>query len=135
MAQKVCPVVFRRSDGAVELLAFKHPSAGNQFVKGSIEDGELAPQAARRELQEESGITTDCCFLDLGQAQVGNPSSVWHFFAVELDGLPRRWEHQTEDDFGHVFSFFWHPLADELGEDWHPIFNEALRVIRRLLPL
>lgn len=132
MAHKVCPVVTRISDGVAELLAFRHPSAGNQFVKGSIEKGETAPDAAIRELKEESGITAACGLIDLGQASIG--SAVWHFFTVRLEGLPHRWEHQTQDDFGHVFSFFWHPLAEDLNEEWHPHFHEALAAIRRWVP-
>jgi 8-oxo-dGTP pyrophosphatase MutT (NUDIX family) len=130
MAQKVCPVVFRISRGAIEVLAFRHPSAGKQFVKGTIGEGEPRRQAAIRELREESGITTDRQLLDLGQARIGEQSAVWHFFAVDVEGLPESWEHHTEDDFGHVFSFFWHPLEDDLDEGWHPQFRDALRMIR-----
>ncbi|HVM37935.1 MAG TPA: NUDIX domain-containing protein [Sphingomicrobium sp.] len=134
MAEKVCPVVFRTSRGATEVLAFRHPSAGKQFVKGTIEEGEPGRQAAIRELREESGITTDRQLLDLGQALIGAQSALWHFFAVEVEGLPESWEHQTDDDFGHVFSFFWHPVADDLDEEWHPRFHDALRIIRLSLP-
>jgi len=55
MREKVCPVVHQQVDGVLEVLAFRHPSAGNQFVKGTIEDGEPPPTAALRELREESG--------------------------------------------------------------------------------
>jgi hypothetical protein len=73
--------------------------------------------------------------LTLGKAPIGKPAAVWHFFAVEVGGLPLHWEHQTEDDDGHAFAFFWHPLTEDLDQDWHPMFHEALRVIRRSLPL
>ena len=132
MACKVCPVVTRIANGAIELLAFCHPSAGKQFVKGSIEQGEAALSAAIRELEEESGIGSITGLLDLGEAPIG--SMRWHFFAVRADGLRNRWEYQTQDDHGHVFSFFWHPLAEDLDQDWHPDFHEALEVIRSSLP-
>lgn len=135
MALKVFPVVFRISAGRAELLAFRHPSAGNQFVKGSVVDGELPRQAAVRELREESGISVAADVLDLREAIIGEQSNVWHIFALAVAGLPERWEHQTEDDFGHAYSFFWHPLDDDLDEEWHPQFHEALRVIRSSLPL
>lgn len=135
MAQKVCPLIFRIFDGRPEVLAFRHPSAGNQFVKGSIEEGELPLEAARRELREETGITVADDLLDLGNASIGDQFVRWHFFAVRIEELPDDWVHQAEDDFGHIFSFFWHPLADDLNEDWHPQFHEALQVIRSSLPL
>ena len=53
---KVCPVVVRLCDGRREVLAFVHPVAGKQFVKGTIESGENPLDAARRELREESGL-------------------------------------------------------------------------------
>ena len=134
-AQKVCPIVFRRADGAVQLLAFKHPTAGNQFVKGTIEEGEPAAQAARRELREESGIRVAARLIELGRTPIGEEGTVWHFFAAEGRGLPLSWDHRTEDDHGHVFLFFWHPLADDLDEDWHPPFHEALEAVRRWLPV
>lgn len=55
--QKACPIVYRRCDGGAEVLAFIHPSAGKQFVKGTIEPGETPLDAADRELWEESGLT------------------------------------------------------------------------------
>lgn len=131
MVKKVCPVVFRIRGGEIEVLAFRHPLAGKQFVKGGIEDNEASLRAALRELEEESGIKAKAAFSDLGQASIG--SAVWHFFAFETDGLPDHWDHKTHDDFGHVFSFFWHPLVADLDAEWHPQFHEAFAVIRGLL--
>jgi len=48
--EKACPVVLRVSKEILEVLAFIHPSAGKQFVKGTIENGETPQQAAEREL-------------------------------------------------------------------------------------
>ena len=52
IATKVCAVVVR--DG--RLLMFRHPCAGWQLVKGSLERGEAVGSAAVRELFEEAGI-------------------------------------------------------------------------------
>jgi len=38
--KKACPIVVRLQNGKPEILAFNHPSAGRQFVKGTIETGE-----------------------------------------------------------------------------------------------
>ena len=53
LPNKVCPVVFRRVDSVVEVLAFEHPVAGYQLVKGTVESGESIETAALRELAEE----------------------------------------------------------------------------------
>jgi hypothetical protein len=50
------------------------------------------------------------------------------------EGLPDCWEHPTLDNFSHLFSFFWHPLSDDLDEQWHAQFHETFQVIRRRLP-
>ena len=49
-ADKACPVVFRDSS-LQQILAFEHPKAGLQLVKGRIEPGENARAAALRELR------------------------------------------------------------------------------------
>ncbi len=133
MREKVCPVVHRSIGGVLEVLAFRHPSAGHQFVKGTIEDGEFPPAAALRELSEESGLNPIAAPRYLGQAPIGAPPIIWHFYAFKTNGLAQSWNHQTKDDFGHVFSFFWHPVAVDLDHHWHPVFHEALRTIRRAL--
>ena len=54
---KACPVVLRSPEGKCEILAFAHPSAGHQFIKGTVEASETPAAAALRELYEEAGIT------------------------------------------------------------------------------
>jgi len=48
LAHKACPVVFR-DPSMQQILAFEHPSAGLQLVKGGIEPGENPRAAALRE--------------------------------------------------------------------------------------
>ena len=50
--EKAWPIVLREKDGAIEVLAFQHPQAGKQFVKGTIELDEDPVAAAARELRE-----------------------------------------------------------------------------------
>lgn len=52
---KACAVVLR-DRGVLEILAFEHPLAGLQLVKGSVEAGESTCATAVRELMEEAGI-------------------------------------------------------------------------------
>ncbi|MBB3399527.1 MULTISPECIES: NUDIX domain-containing protein [unclassified Rhizobium] len=56
--EKACAIVTRATDGGIEVLAFKHPLAGNQFVKVTIEKAEHPRDAAERELREESGLVS-----------------------------------------------------------------------------
>lgn len=131
-AEKTCPVVLRKRGAHSEMLVFRHPRAGNQFIKGTIEVGETPNDAAVRELREESGLLLTG-MTPLGRREVGPTSQVWHFFVTVLDGLPESWSHDTEDDNGHRFDFFWHTLEQPLDEGWHPMFHEAFAFIKERL--
>lgn len=127
--QKACPVVTRVTEHGLEVLAFRHPSAGCQFVKGTIEEGELPQDAARRELLEESGLRCPVEMAALGTIDVERDRITWHFFTWDTTGLPDHWEHATADDGGNTFVFFWHPVSSPLNDDFHPIFKEAFQFV------
>lgn len=131
---KACAVPFRRTKQGLEVLAFRHPFAGNQFVKGTLEDGEAPEMGACRELLEESGLSLNVEPILLDVQPVGDPPASWSFYAFETNSLPDKWDHWTEDGGGHTFSFFWHPLSQNLDDEWHSIFHEAFRIIRSTLP-
>jgi 8-oxo-dGTP pyrophosphatase MutT (NUDIX family) len=132
MAIKVCPVVIRAHKGQRSILAFHHPTAGTQIVKGTPNPTEPLATAALRELREESGITaTDASTL--GTALIGTPADEWHFFICKTPVLPDAWDHQTIDDDGHVFGFFWHPLDVVPDASWHPMFHSAYQHIIHML--
>jgi len=127
-ANKVCPVVLRGTEPDVEILAFEHPLAGRQLVKGSIEAGESIEAAALRELEEESGLTAVRATRHLGVWESGFEGQVWAFVLCEsADRRPESWLHGAPDDGGLDFRFFWHPLlsAVEPGH-WHAVFRGAL---------
>ena len=126
--RKVCPVVLR--PGAI--LAFRHPRAGLQLVKGTPEAGETAAQTAARELAEESGLAAAPVRV-LGRAPVAMPGQVWTFVTMRTGPMPVRWSHWCADGGGHRFRFFWHPLRRPPGRGWHPAHVHALRAVRRLL--
>ena len=126
---KVCPVVMRQADGGREVLAFHHPLAGCQLVKGTIEIGETAIAAAVRELAEEAGIAASAS-ADMGQSPDIAEGQTWHFVAMKTGKLPDSWVHHCADDGGHDFAFFWHPLVEKPDAGWHPIFVRALDYIR-----
>ena len=127
-AVKVCPVVLR----GPALLAFRHPRAGVQLVKGKMEPGEAVAETAARELREESGVAA-AALRRLAGARIGARALRWRFVLMRAPGLPDRWSHWCEDDGGHLFRFFWHPLARSPGRDWHPVHRQALAHVRAAL--
>ena len=130
---KVCPVVIRQRS-EIEVLAFAHPLAGLQLVKGTIEPHESASAAALRELHEESGIYNATIVADLGHWVSGYQDQTWSFHLCATDVLPDTWTHRTQDDGCHDFAFFWHPLSQPPDEQWHAVFQGALKYIARQLP-
>ncbi len=129
---KVCPVVLRRSGETLQILAFEHPLAGRQLVKGTIESGESVEIAALRELSEESGIESASVLRHLGTWSSGFEVQVWAFVECTPHGvLPEEWEHYAPDDGGHSFHFFWQSLSAPVNpEEWHFVFRRALSFIR-----
>jgi 8-oxo-dGTP pyrophosphatase MutT (NUDIX family) len=131
--EKLCPILIRPGIDGAELLVFRHPLAGVQLVKGTREPGESIAAGALRELAEESGITQARATIYLGGSANIAPGQLWHFLRVETGMLASRWSFATADDGGHLFSFFWWPLAARPGDDWHPIFVRALGHVRGAL--
>ena len=127
---KVCPVVFRDSSMR-QILAFEHPLAGVQLVKGGIEPGESVRAAALRELEEEAGIDDAGIAQDLGTWNSEHRGHVWSLqLCTFKPTLPENWTHHCEDDGGHDLRFFWHDVAQEPGEEWRPQYRRALNAIR-----
>lgn len=85
--EKVCPIAVRFAKERPEVLAFTHPSAGKQFVKGTIEPGEAPLDAATRELREESGLRADTPLISLGTHCVGGNRQRWHFSSTFRQGF------------------------------------------------
>ena len=82
---KVAPVVLRRRE-ELEILAFRHPRAGLQLVKGTWEEGESAENASLRELAEESGIQNATVVKPLGQLPFRSIRQHWHFYLCQVPG-------------------------------------------------
>ena len=128
---KICPLVLRRGRNSVEVLLFKHPLAGVQLVKGTLEESDHSIEAAGlRELAEESGIKAVYNSHYLGQWESGFQQQLWHFVRCECDPLPDRWTFHTLDDGGHDFEFFWHDLSQPISFDCHQVFANALEHIQ-----
>src|SRR5215467_1477521 len=120
---KACAVLF--SDATYSrILVFRHPHAGIQLVKGTIEAGETPEHAALRELEEESGICDATVDRDLGLWDAGFEGQIW---SLQLCSTRRRlhgsWVHFTNDDGGLNLTFFWHPVVESTNDDWHPLYQ------------
>lgn len=130
-ADKACPVVFRDASMR-QILAFEHPVAGVQLVKGRIEPGEDARAAALRELNEEAGISETMIAEDLGTWQSPHKGDIWSLHLCTFSpSLPERWTHLCEDDGGYEFKFFWHDVNEEFDDKWSPQYRHALEEIRQ----
>ena len=130
---KACPVVLRIKNNKLELLAFKHPNSGNQLVKGNIKKGEHFENACIRELEEESGIQAQVA-RQLGIWESNFKNQIWGFCLMHYEEvLPGSWEYETNDDGGHIFSFFWQPLNSTLNGNWKDVYRDAFHYIKNAL--
>ena len=130
---KACPVLLRNKGGDLQILAFRHPLAGCQLVKGTIEADEAPDAAVLRELFEESGIDSAGVVRHLGIWESGYKNQVWSLYLCEAGQLADEWTHHTPDGGGLDFSFFWHSLDDSPDAAWHPLYREALLWIKKAL--
>lgn len=139
---KVCPCIFDQGSSNIHLLVFKHPTAGNQLVKGTVEDNETLNHATLRELKEESGISSakiikhldTIDFLIKGGANENGPLELnrWHLYEVQTDQkLPKSWKHKaygSKEEDGLTFKFFWQELNGNYI-DYHHRFITCLNSI------
>lgn len=129
---KVCPVLLRQRGQAQQILAFRHPLAGYQLIKGTLEPDEQPDKGVLRELAEESGIERARVVTAIGELDIHLAAQHWHIFLCRPDApLPEEWSFFTTDGGGLIFDFFWHPLEVGPDENWHPVFQTALAFIRR----
>lgn len=122
---KACPIVFRDPSRS-RILVFRHPLAGIQLVKGTIEPGENPADAGLRELCEESGICDARVDRNLGVWEAGFENQVWSLHLCSTPrALPESWVHHTQDDGGLDLTFYWHSVDQTSEHDWHPLYQRA----------
>jgi 8-oxo-dGTP pyrophosphatase MutT (NUDIX family) len=110
-------------------VAFEHPLAGFQLVKGSIEPGESPEAAAVREMQEEAGVAVHAV-RSLGTLEPVEGQR-WSLTLCEaLHPLADRWVHRTADDGGHEFRFFWQGLSAPLSAQWALPYQAVVAYLR-----
>ena len=129
--RKVVPVVLRTWNEQLQILVFRHPLAGIQIVKGTVEQNESLENATLRELFEESGIDKTLIekFIGVYSPQQAGPD--WYVFLCQVnETLADNWVHHCADDGGLNFQFFWHPVLSSPTEEWHVIFQDLLKFIQ-----
>lgn len=72
---KVTAFVTRETRRGLELLLFEHPHAGIQIPAGTVNFGETPEQAALREVEEETGLTSVRILEKLGVQEGKLPSN------------------------------------------------------------
>lgn len=125
-------VLRRRPGRRRDLLAFEHPQAGKQLVKGGVQLGETEVAAAVRELREESGLVATSARA-LVSFDVDSPPQTWAAVVCEVETPPEGWVFRCADDGGHDFRFFWQPLDEAPDEAWTPNSRHAFERIREVL--
>lgn len=130
LIEKLCPYLLRGEGAEREILAFRHPLAGWQLVKGTREAGETVEAGALRELAEESGLFGSIASGPQWSSEHITPGQLWHFVPVAAPDMPDQFEFDTVDDGGHRFAFFWWRLTEPPGEEWHDYFVRSLAEIR-----
>ncbi|ENW80654.1 hypothetical protein F909_01940 [Acinetobacter sp. ANC 3929] len=132
--KKVVPVILRHQKHGLEILAFRHPLAGIQLVKGTIEYDEKYDEAAIRELFEEAGLIAETNPKFIGNFKLKSNQQDWYFYLCEVSAdLAETWIHHCRYDGGLDFEFFWFPLNQKPNEIWHESFQEALAFLREKL--
>ncbi len=127
--EKLCPYLLRGFGAEREILAFRHPFAGWQLVKGTREADEPVEAGALRELAEESGLVGQVALGPQWASRDIVPDQIWHFVPVKADDVPENFDFFTLDDGGQLFSFFWWPLSAAPGPEWHEYFVRVLSEI------
>jgi 8-oxo-dGTP pyrophosphatase MutT (NUDIX family) len=127
-----------------ELLVFKHPIAGVQIPKGTVEPDEGIQAATMRELAEESGLkyTDDPQIIGTWERIVGGGPTedgpleinLWHISILQAEGdHPDTWAHRATGspaEEGLIFEFFWVPIDQGLADKLDPLFSPTAEIIQ-----
>lgn len=133
---KAVAAVIREVEGRQQLLVFRHPTAGVQLPKGTIEPDETIAHATLRELEEESGLTLTAEPRYIGTWDRLLPAGhihPWHVSLIDAPaGLPEQWDHAaigSPEEDGLIFAFHWVDVEASLPGRLHPVFADVARML------
>ena len=134
LVRKALPCVVRLGVAGSELLVLEAPGSGIRIPKGAVGTGEDPIDAARRELERETGVTEVIADGVLGQwlRRNGDTPEEWTVvrFTPTAD-LDARWVHWG--DTGGVerpgSKCRWMALGPETAEQLHPLFGPTLALL------
>ena len=103
---RVAAYVIRKSDTGAQLLVFDHadyPGAGTQVPAGGVAAGESLPEAVRREVAEETGLTDVTVVAEVGREDkphpdTGRPQRTTYFHLLVPAGGPDSWMHHVSGE-------------------------------------
>lgn len=137
--QKACPIVLQHRSDGVYVLVFRHPLAGNQLPKGTVDLGETPAVTAVRELHEETGlqgiVVRQIDFLVSYVPDDREPAlwrNEWHIFLMDCPDAPQgEWDHApwgSPEEEELLFHCWWQKLGDPY-QDYYPSFRRVLTML------
>ncbi|KAB0443768.1 NUDIX hydrolase [Lysinibacillus fusiformis] len=113
--EKAFGYITREHGEQIQVLVFEQNTvgAGIQVPKGTIEEGETPLEAVKREMLEETGLTTLVVQELIAQDYFNHPSGVLqkrYFYHLTISGETKdTWQHYPTglNEADLLFSFYW----------------------------
>ncbi|AJK87386.1 MULTISPECIES: NUDIX hydrolase [Lysinibacillus] len=113
--EKAFGYITREHGEQIQVLVFEQNTvgAGIQVPKGTIEEGETPLEAVKREMLEETGLTTLVVQGLIAQDYFNHPSGVLqkrYFYHLTISGETKEtWQHYPTglNEADLLFSFYW----------------------------
>ncbi|MCK1988980.1 MULTISPECIES: NUDIX hydrolase [Lysinibacillus] len=115
VVEKAFGYITREHGEQIQVLVFEQNTvgAGIQVPKGTIEEGETPLEAVKREMLEETGLTTLVVQELIAQDYFNHPSGVLqkrYFYHLTISGETKdTWQHYPTglNEADLLFSFYW----------------------------